>query len=284
MTPWCAALAPVTLPVACGDQNHELHWAEGILAAPDHPDADRERALAALGAEPSPCLQILDAWTRHADDLDVLVLTSRGPADQHDSRLRYASHDPAPRYFGMHAPLSQSAMAYGSTASVRPAAMGWAAYRPMSRRRYVDVQDETPDDLPRLLSLGSGLPQRLSATVISTWAERIEAGDERVSAALPALDAAVYGRLGATLLPWLGRTAKIEFTLGSADATPAVRRDGDKLKLELPFVWLRDVWATGLAVVLDRFCIEAQQTAPGSWTLTTIDRDLASTHPITISG
>lgn len=282
---WWAALAPVTLPVDCGDQRHELHWAEGGLTAPGHPDADRERALAALGADPSPCLRILDAWHRHADDLDVFVLASRGPSDPLDqSRLRAADHPNA--YTGGYMPLSHAGGAYASMMSIRPTvAKGWTSYRPMGPRRYVDYEDEAPDaTLPTLLSLGSGLPLRLTATVIATWAERIEADDERVAAATPALDAALYGRLRTALLPWLGTPTKLDFTLQPSGGKAAMHREANSVRVALPFAWLRDVWATGLAVVLDRFCIEAQQTAPGTWTLTTVDRDLATTRTVTVHG
>ena len=61
---------------------HQLRWAEGRLIAMDHPDVDRERALVALGGAGVPCLDLLDAWNAHTDDLDLLVLASRGPSDR----------------------------------------------------------------------------------------------------------------------------------------------------------------------------------------------------------
>lgn len=285
MTAWWALLAPVKLPVACGEENHALHWAEGTLAAPEHPDADRERALAALGADPSPCLQILDAWNRRADDLDVLVLAGRGPSDPlDDSRLQFAGRGPGHFGFGGYAPLAHATAAFASTLSVRPAAVGWTAFSPMGRRRYVDFEDEAPvDEVSRLLSLGAGLPQRLTATVIGTWAERIDAGDERVARAAPALDAAVYGRLRATLLPWLGSPVSIRFTMQPPGAQPALRREGDVVHAELPFAWLRDVWMNGLAVILDRFSLRAAPESPGTWMLSTVNRDLSGPQDLMIS-
>jgi hypothetical protein len=285
VTPWWSALAPVALPVACGEQRHELRWAEGRLTAPGHPDAERERALAALGADPSPCLQVLDLWNRHADDLDVLALAGRGPGDPLQPPLRFAGHGHVHFPGAGYRALSQTG-AYASMVSARPAAMGWTAYRPMGRRRYVDYDEEQlpEDDLPLLLSLGSGLPQRLTATVIATWAERVEVGDARVAAAAPALDAAVYGRLRATLLPWLGGPARIEFTLQPPGAEPALRYDDDVVAAALPFAWLREVWANGLPVILDRFCLRAEQTTGRTWSLTTVARDLAEPQLLTVTG
>jgi hypothetical protein len=285
MTAWWSALAPVTWPVVCAGQNHEIRWADGAIAAPAHPDAERERALAALGADPSPCLQIVDAWNRHADDLDVLVLASRGPSDRLDeSRLHFMSHAMGRAGLVPHGVVTRM-VGYSALSSARPASVGWVGFRPSGRRGYVDYEDEVPADaLASLLALGSALPHRLTATVIAAWADRIDANDDRVAAAMPALDAALYGRMRATLLPWLGSPAKIEFTMQPPGAEPAVHRDGEVIHAELPFAWLRDVWVYGLTVVLDRFCLQADPQAPGAWTLATVSRDLSGAQTLTISG
>lgn len=289
MTSWWTGLAPVTSRVTCGEQNHELHWSDGVLAAPGHPDGDRERALAALGADPSPCLQIVDAWNRHADDLDVLVIASRGAADPlEETPQRWGAWasgaGPGPFIGFRYGAHRHGVAAYASTLSARPAAIGWAAYSQLSTHGHLVDEDEEVGEVPALLSLGAGLPQRLAATVIGTWSDRLEAGDERIAAATPVLDAAVYGRLRVALLPWLGGPAKIDFALQPTDAAPVLRRDGDTVVAALPFTWLRDVWVNGLAVILDRFCIRAERTVAGSWALTTLSRDLTDPQRLTISG
>jgi hypothetical protein len=279
MTAWWSALAPVTLPLTCSGHDHELRWAEGELSAPAHPDADRERALVALGADPSPCVQILDAWNRHANDLDVLVLASRGPADRFDESRRHFMPGPGVRPFGIQAHM----VGYASLSSVRPSGFGWWGSGPMGSRGFMDDEVGPGDELARLLLLSAGLPHRLSATVIAAWAGRIDAGDERSMESAPALDAALYGRLRSALILWLGRSTKLQLIMQPPGADLAVRSAGDTIHLELPFAWLRDVWANGLALVLDRFCLHAERSAPDTWTLTTVDRDLDQ-RTLTITG
>jgi hypothetical protein len=285
MTAWWSALAPVVWPLTCADQDHEVRWGDGVIAAPAHPDIERERALSALGADPAPCVQIVDAWNRHTDDLDVLMLGSRGAGDRLDES-RPPSFGPAGHQgYASYRPLSGSGVshmaAYTSSMAVASAKGGWRGQG--MPRRYLDHEDGPVPELPLLLSLGSGLPHRLSATVIATWADRIEVGDERVAAATPALDAALYGRVRATLLPWLGAAATVQLTMQPPAAEPAIGCDSTGLRVALPFAWLRDVWANGLAVLLDRFCLHAQQTAPGVWTLATVDRDLTAPRVVTIT-
>lgn len=282
MTAWWSGLAPVVRTVSCADQQHEIRWSEGVLSAPAHPHAERERALSALGADPTACVQILDAWNTHETDLDVLVLASRGPGDRLDeSRLRLPQHVPLSmitrRGVGPH-----TTAAYTSRMVVRSGRRAWWGH---SMTRGVDDADNPrADGLPLLLSLGSGLPHRLSAAVIAAWADRIEAADDQVGAALPALDAALYGRLRAALLPWLGIDASVEFTMLPPQAEPVLRRDGDTVHVGVPFGWLRDVWVNGFAITLDRFCVHAEQSSDRVWTLTTVGRDLDEQQTVTVSG
>jgi hypothetical protein len=80
--PWWAGLAAAETQLDCGGQPHRLHWDAGQLHALDHADdLAGEQILSALGGGGYPCLDVLDVWARHAADLSVLVLASRGPAD-----------------------------------------------------------------------------------------------------------------------------------------------------------------------------------------------------------
>jgi hypothetical protein len=67
--------------VDCGSALHTVAFEDGRLVARDHRDLDRERALLALGGAPVPCVGLVDAWERHREDLDALILASRGPGD-----------------------------------------------------------------------------------------------------------------------------------------------------------------------------------------------------------
>lgn len=79
---WWAAFGPADTPVQCGDGKHRLRWADGTLQAVDHPDAEGELVLGALGGDTSPCLDLIAAWGKHCDDLAVLAIGPRSASDQ----------------------------------------------------------------------------------------------------------------------------------------------------------------------------------------------------------
>jgi hypothetical protein len=79
--PWYAALGPAEVALRCGDVEHRLRWADGSLQAVDHPDAEGELVLAALGGDTTPCLDLVRAWGGHSDDLTVLAVGPRSASD-----------------------------------------------------------------------------------------------------------------------------------------------------------------------------------------------------------
>jgi hypothetical protein len=79
---WWAAFGPAETSLRCGDSQHRLHWADGTLQAVDHPDAEGELVLGALGADTSPCLDLVMAWGKHRDDLTVLAIGPRSASDR----------------------------------------------------------------------------------------------------------------------------------------------------------------------------------------------------------
>ena len=79
--PWWRGLAPVQVEVECSGTTHQVLWADGVVRAPNHPEAEVERTLATLAGERIACIELTDIWARHRADLRVLALTSRGPAD-----------------------------------------------------------------------------------------------------------------------------------------------------------------------------------------------------------
>jgi hypothetical protein len=80
--PWWAALPPAEVQVSCGAGTHRLRWAEGRLSAADHPDAEGELVLGALGGERSECMDLVEAWGSRGDDLEVLAVGPRSAADE----------------------------------------------------------------------------------------------------------------------------------------------------------------------------------------------------------
>jgi hypothetical protein len=80
--PWWALLPPAQAEVSCGEQTHRLLWAEGRLTAADHPDAEGELVLAALGGDRSGCVDLVGWWGARRDDLEVLAVGPRSAADE----------------------------------------------------------------------------------------------------------------------------------------------------------------------------------------------------------
>ena len=105
----------------CGRGTHAFRWEAGSLRLPEHPDAEGELALAALGGEKARCIELAQAWGRHTEDLSVLAIGPRGPADQIP-----VSWDDV-RFGG----AGRSAGAAGPSGSPRRGRLGWqAAGRP----------------------------------------------------------------------------------------------------------------------------------------------------------
>ncbi|WP_028057757.1 hypothetical protein [Candidatus Solirubrobacter pratensis] len=229
MSAWWRGIAPAQATLECGGETHRVRWEEGRLRLPDHADVEGERALAALGGEPCACLDVLEAWERHAADPRVLLLGTRGPGD------RFARQDGHPGVPGAPPPVPELFM---------------------------------------LLRLGGGLQERLVATVAASRGEPIAEGERA------RLHAALYGRVVTALRAWLGEPeADVDLRM---DGPPGVRRSGERLEATLPFSWLVDVWARGLAVVWGRFCLAASTEDGRRWTLTTLAPDLGAPERVTV--
>jgi len=118
---------------------------------------------------------------------------------------------------------------------------------------------EPDDDYPLLFGLGSGLGDRLAATVAAHWAERIERGDV-TRGDQPALHAALTGRVWVAARAWLGDAgADVDVRMIEPSEPPSVSRDGDRWTLALPFRWLSRVWAPSLAMTAGRLVIDAER-------------------------
>ncbi len=270
--PWWTGIPPAQATVVCGDATHRLIWKDGTLAAVSHADPEGERALAALGGEPLACIELLDAWRRHAEDPNVLLLGSRGPADlvaapeeMPHQLTRGRRWPPNPRRAGGG---SGSVVVLASAGGPLPAA---------------DLDDEA--QLAHLLALGGGLGRRLDATVAAHWRERLVVGDAEFDHVRARLHAALYGRVLATLVGWLGQSeVALALELAPEAASPSLRPAANgSLAASLPFGWLVEVWARGLEVVWGRFCLAATTTDAHEWTLLTVGPDLNEPTTLTVS-
>ena len=228
--PWWAALPPAGARIRCGPGEHVLRWADGRLDAMDHDDTEGELVLAALGGDKAECVAMLEAWGAHADDLDVLALGPRSPADELAvtpelvDGLR-AAFGPAARSVPMRpgpapgpapgggparpgtAPGSPGAVppgpgprayaAPGSGALPGSARPGARPLRGMPARRLSPEQEQARArrvELLSLFALGRDFQQRLSAHVAAAWAEGGPRGRVRDRGdAQPALVAALAG-------------------------------------------------------------------------------------------
>lgn len=281
MSSWWAGLPAAQATISCGGQEHRLRWQAGELLALDHGDADAERTLAALGGQRCGCVDMLDAWHRHVGDLRVLVLASRGLTDQ-------LSPQPGPARPGG----AGFARLAGGLTPVR-ARRGWASYSASAASVAHLTAGRGPalpapatadpeDELIDLLQLGGCLPDRLAATIAAGWSPRLSQPDEAARRALPRLHAALYGRATAALRAWLGKPAlAVDLQMIDGRRQPGLSQREEGIRAELPFGWLVDVWAKGLAVTAGRFCLATTHSG-GRWVLSTVRPDLLEPRPLTV--
>lgn len=143
---------------------------------------------------------------------------------------------------------------------------------------------QTEEQTLRLLALGGRLPDRLQATTAAIWTRRLRTGHADLHNALPTLEAALYGRSRRTLRTWLGDPRlEIELTMIDPTQKPSVVRTPEGIDVHLPFSWLSEVWARGLAITGDRLCLAADTSNGPGWTLATLDRDLSQPIQLTIA-
>jgi hypothetical protein len=154
-------------------------------------------------------------------------------------------------------------------------------------RRMSSSDDDGEPQLARLLALGGGLSRRLDATVAAHWRDRLLSPDTEADRLRAQLDAALYGRVLATLGGWLGqREPRLTLEVAPETTSPALHRNGNcggDITAVLPFSWLVDVWSRGLDVVWGRFCLSAATANGREWELLTVGPDLDTPTVLTVS-
>jgi hypothetical protein len=283
--PWWAAFPDLETTVQCDGAGHRLRWARGELIAANHPDTESEFAFAALGGALPECVAVAEAWRRHSDDLDVLALGPRSPADALDATGDWLDWpqplgplwEAADQSSGLLAALSGPGSRAGPNHGPRPGTerrrRSWpgpltvSVYSPPGTEEQAYVRR---NELLCLFALGPGFQLRLSATVAAAWSSRrTEEADPAgvgLDRARPALTAALAGRLAPAAESWLGIDPdEVVAGLYEDSGWGSVRLDRangiTRLHVSLPAEWLARVWAPGLAVVGDYLVLDVLDVA-----------------------
>lgn len=248
--PWFNCLPGCQTQVPCGRGTHTFRWEGGSLRLPEHPDAEGELVLAALGGEKARCIELAQAWGRHTKDLSVLAIGPRGPADQIPvSWDDVASAEQADRPGGFRTGAGGPAAAALRQLASPPAAAGTG----LSARRQWEQEEaqrarQRRSDMLSLLALGYEFQVRLAGQVAAAHADRLT---NRVR---PALVAAMTGRLALAAENWLGidpDQVVVSLHTGPGWGTTELTGRGEqrRLRVSLPAGWLARVWACGLTRV-----------------------------------
>jgi hypothetical protein len=248
--PWFTSLPPCEALVPCGQGQHAVRWEAGELRLPGHADPEAELVLAALGGEKARCVEIAEAWRRHAADLTVLTVWPRDPED--GIVVSWDDVDAAGR-------AAQSGGWAGSVhgamklASPPTAAIARAAIRRRQYQQEAGQDSRRRLDMLSLLALGTEFQVRLSGQVAAAYADRLDEPDEYGRNVRPVLTAALAGRLAPVAERWLGIDPdQVEVSLHRDDGWGSVELTGHgpqrRLKVSLPAWWLARVWACGLAL------------------------------------
>lgn len=258
--PWWAAFRPAEAQIRCGTSDHRLRWAEGTLIAADHPDAEGELVLAALGGDQAECVTMAEAWRAHRDDLEVLVLGPRSATDVLTVTWEsLAEPGSRPRPGGpagsvpMVRPLPR-AVTRRRSATAAGRFFRWPGYDESQRAHARRAE------LLSVFALGPDFQQRLSGTVAAAWSPGGSRADDAGSAQ-PALVAALTGRLAPAASSWLGIDAdQVSASLHEDPGWGTIHLNGtspgSRLHVSLPCGWLARVWAPGLAVLKNHLVVD----------------------------
>jgi hypothetical protein len=244
---------------------HVVRWEAGQLQLPSHADPEAELVLAALGGDKARCVEIAEAWGRHATDLTVLAVGPRSPADAvvvswEDVEAAGRAVTPRQQLFG---PPQSMPMRLASPPGA--AAMARASVRHGQFRQEAEEASQRRNDMLSLLALGYGFQVRLTGQVAAAHADRLDEPDGR--GVRPVLTAALAGRLAPVAERWIGIDPdQVEVVLhegpdwGSAELTG--RGEQRRLRISLPAGWLARVWACGLALTGGHLVVAVER---GGW-------------------
>jgi hypothetical protein len=88
----------------------------------------------------------------------------------------------------------------------------------------------------------------------------------------------------AVMRSWLGTSRpELRMVMIRERGRPKLLPDDGRVRVELPFGWVVDVWAQGLATVWGRFCLSAITDDARSWTLTTVGPGFGPPSVVTLT-
>lgn len=235
--------------VPCGEGRHTIRWAAGDLELVDHPDAEAEQVLAALGGGTPECIRIAESWHRRSQDIELLMVLPRSDDDQ----VTVSWDDVA----ATRSPRRTSVAMSGPPG--RPIPAGLSASAPAYIRQMQSAVQEAHArqvDILTVLALGHEFQKRLVGTIVASVGDAQPGVRQPPGEAPPALAAALAGRAAPALARWLD--------LHPDDVTVAVHRgddwgsmfaSDDAVWVALPVSWVSSVWARGPEMVDGRFVV-----------------------------
>ena len=245
---WYSSMPPASTQVPCGQGEHVVCWEAGSLRLPSHPDMESELVLAALGGDKPGCVNVVETWGRHADDLTVLAVGPRGPADRPTVTWDDASTGGMGSQHGV-APLSGGHRLVVAAPMRFPMGPGHGPQRMrLAMAAELEESRKRTTDLVALLALGPAFQYRLAGHVSAAHADRLTAQNR------PALRAALEGRLALVAEEWIGIDPdQVRGLLHDGDGWGSLALTGKgasrQFRISLPAGWLASVWACGLALV-----------------------------------
>lgn len=260
MDAWYRSLPPATTRVPCGGAEHTVGWADGKLVLADHPDAEAEMVLGALGGDKPGCVELAEIWDRRAGDADLLEILPRSADDEITVSWNHVEQTR-----NMAAGRGRTVRATAVSAAALPGPLFSRAAPPPNaplrvRQMHAEAQAvrQRQLELMTLLALGQEFQFRLAGGIAATHAD-----DPAV-----ALTVALAGRFAPVAARWLGvHPDDITVSAHRGSGWGTVRAFGDTVWAALPIEWLASVWACGLAVTDGHLVVAA--TEPG-WPVTRV--------------
>ena len=129
-------------------------------------------------------------------------------------------------------------------------------------------------------TLGRGLTDRWVANVIAAWTDRIRAADE------PGVggDTQAAGRPlrpPAQTIRTLDSQSPVDLSMVELTRPLIIEQDG-RIRCELPFSWLGEVWARGFASVFGHLCLDVEAATDDDWQLRVVSPGLHRARTMTI--